>query len=529
MKKINLFCELSKKGFIVAEINDLITKEELVLDLKKASNVSVFDLNMLSKGERHLDKSTLEGDVLLIDEVATPDIEGIIVNLNYNRDWFLKLNKIVIFVLPTVTVNRLIEYSYSFWSFVYLHVVFDTKFPQIVKPHFIYEFLSYDNAKDLSAKGKINKNVFGTNRSASSILTNYCKNNDLSPDLNLNKMLLNMFSRIDFNSSDSVEGTFDSIFLLGKSLVRDEHFEEAIKCFEFLQKHFNIGEDREQIDLELKKNLIFANYKEGNYLAALDEISKVLNQISEETLKEGRFDFLTEYDIASYWNNAGVMLYLSGEPNEALSMFNTAANLINDAPITFHIGEVLFNLSLVSLYLGDHRNALYYIDNAVECLQRFSNRSISILQARYNVLKAYILVNIGAIHSAKKIIGPSLSFLRSEIYENHEYIMEAHFVFSLIYLHNLELEKAASCAQKASNIARRIGSPLRDRARIYQLLGEIFYYMGDYAQAQRYLYHASRHNYGFSDEVLEWMKSTKVECDTFIKSTKSESPLDRKS
>lgn len=516
LKKINVFCSLCKKGFIVAEINDLITKDELIEDIKKTKKISVFDLNMLSEREGRTGNWNRDADIFLIDEVACADVEKIVINLNYNRDWFSKLNNIVIFILPTITVNRLIEYSYSFWSFVNLHVIFITQFPPFIKPHFISDLLSYENDEYQSVDKAIYKDVYGTTKSAASLISNYNTTLYSNRGNDLNKILSNRFNGIDFSDVNSVEAGFASINSLGKKLLRESHFKEALKCFEFILKHFTLGADHKQTDIELNKKLIYLYYQLGDYLTALMLINNMLLIISDEDQLKSEYAFLSLYDLAALWNNAGVLLYLRGEHKQALSMYNKAAKLINNIQITYHLGEILFNLSLVSMVIGDYKNSQYYIDQAIEMAELFSNRSMRILNSRYNVLKAYLLVTMGAICEANDLIRPNLRVLRSEIVENHEFIMEAHFVYALIYLHHRELEKAKKCALKAYNIARKIRSPLRDRARIYQLLGEILFYMEDYEDARRYLYHACKQENVFSSEVLAWMNNLRNECDKML-------------
>ena len=258
--------------------------------------------------------------------------------------------------------------------------------------------------------------------------------------------------------------------------------------------------------------LWYSYYLLDEYLNALNVIISIWGNIYDDDQLKPDYSFLNSYDLASLSNNAGVLLFLIGDYKHSLSMFNDAANLINDMPITFHIGEVLFNLSLVSLLIDDHKNAQYYIDEALEIVENFQSRSMEILGARYKVLKAYILVNIGAICDAKAIIKPSLDYLRQEIVENHEYIMEAHFVFALIFLHNSELASAQRCAMSAYNIAKRIRTPMRTRARISQLLGEILFYLPDYVESRRFLYHACSQARYFSEEIVDWMYKAREEC-----------------
>lgn len=515
MKKVRTFCKLSQKGFIVAEINDLITKDEFVGDLLGVGQVAVLDLRKLSEIEERL-KIDNKADILVIDEVASSDIERIVINLNFNRDWFLRLNKKVVFILPTITVNRLIEYSYSFWSFVYLHVAFNTKFPSIVKPHYIFDLLSYNNKKSQEVDKGIYRSVYNTTRSASSVISSY--NDRVSSNRNddLSKVLMNRMAEINFSDEKSIEYGYMWIFSLGKSLLREAHYKEALKCFQFLIKRFVLGDDQKQRDYELKKNIAFVCYQLGDYLTALNYVNQILVSITENDQLRQEYQFLSLYELASLWNNTGVLMYLSGGKKQALSMFNKAAELINDVHITFHIGEILFNLCLVSMNIEDYRNASYYIDKAIEAVDQYTNRSMNILSARYKVLKAYLLVNTGAICEAKELIHPNLVFLRSEILENHEYIMQAHFVYGLIYLHNNELEKAQKCALKAYDISRRVKSSLQDRARIFQLLGEIHFYLGDYINARRYLYHASRQSNVFTREVMDWMEWAQRECSKML-------------
>lgn len=515
VKKVSTFCKLSRKGFIVAEINDVITKDEFIGDLLGEGQVSVLDLRKLSEKEERL-RIDNQADILVIDEVASSDIEQIVINLNFNRDWFLRLNKKVVFILPTITVNRLIEYSYSFWSFVYLHVVFNTKFPSIVKPHYIFDLLSYDNRKSQEVDKGIYKYVYNTTRSASSLISSYNDRVLSNRNNDLNKVLLQRMEEIDFSDKKSIECGYTSIFSLGKSLLREAHYKDALKCFEFLIKRFVLGDDQRQRDYELKKNIAFVCYQLGDYLTALNYVNQILVSITENDQVKPEYQFLSLYELAALWNNAGVLMYLSGGKKQALSMFNKAAELINDVDITFHIGEILFNLSLVSMIIEDYRNACYYIDKAIEAVNQYTNRSLKILCARYGILKAYLMVNIGAIHKAKELIRPNLVILRAELLENHEYIMEAHFVYGLIYLHNNELEKAQKCALKAYEISRRVKTPLRDRARIFQLLGEIHFYLGDYINARRYLYHASRQSNVFAREVLDWMEWAQRECSRML-------------
>lgn len=514
LEKICMFCDLANDGIIIAEINDVITRNELINDLNTRFLIKQFSLDDLFEIKRN-DKQQPNDSIFLISQNFTTDTETVVINLNYNRDWLLSLHCKIILIISSTITERLIEYSYNFWSCVSLHEKFICEFQCVITPCFLDDkFNIYQNDFDLNRKKLLKKSIRGGLGVVNSVILKIWGSHDQT--LSTSSFEEFLYQEYQKNNFDNVNEFFERTMRTADEFYANGMYKMADICYSFVNdKLLGICQNHEITTVRFLEGISKNYYRQKKYDYASDALAQLIEFIEKNPFSE---DILPQQKIAEYWNNLGVIFYLRGDNDNSLTCFNIAANLLNSLPLSSQFCDILFNLSLISFSTKDRHNAKYYIDEAIKYISKFSTRWFQVTHSRYCTLKAYIDINYGDIIEAERIIRNSLDILRQELIENHQYILEAHYVFALIFLYKFDLEKANSCANKALKIATNIDSK-SIKPHIWELLGEILYESKEYLEARRYLnmaYVRALDKNIFDKEILNWMESTIKQCNKRI-------------
>ena len=505
---IKLFCKLSSGGFVVAEINDYITKNELIENLKKDFNITVVKLNDFE------DKvfNSSEFSLIVIDEFNTLNAYNIASNLNYNRNWFLSLKINIIIIASSSTVDELINYSSSFWSFVSLHKIFVNKFKCI----FDFRFISGSDIFSLISNNNLGLKHFIIQ---SNHITKKQKINSIAEESFHQKLIVDdvvsflkkQLSLNGYTKSKSPTSLIVCAISFGEKLLNNGFFAEAKQCADYLYNNYVFFPSYIEMQARLIKLVADANYSDNEFDTALQLYNVLINWYESKYLS---------YDVAAIsviYNNCGVIFSKQQCYSEAISVFYDCYKMLKDSENIqqlYILIHVFYNLSLVHNEEGDYHNSLDYIDNAMEYCNYLSENDILNFSS-LKVFKAYLLINRGSLSLANSLLKDCLEDFRRKMDENSISIMEAHYVYALYYLYINDLDKAYHCASNANQIAKNIKAEQTKKTQIRELIGKILFYQKKYHEALPFL--TTAYNHGkklnlFSDDVLEWIKDSIEKC-----------------
>lgn len=508
LRSIVTFCQLARSGFVVAEINDSITKNELLACLKKETfSTFCFDLHTIgvAQATEPIIANDKKNSLLIITESTEQDPTGIVANLNFNRDWFLGLNVVVIFIFPSTVVDQLISTSYNFWSCVSLHEMFGSNFRCIISPTF---FDGMDNIHIKHVSDSI----------AYEIISDIWE----KPVLFYSVEDMKTFFKAEIANNK----LYDCVFLTAQVFYKNDKFTYAYECCSFLKEHYNLDCGNKRMDIQLLRlfsNVIYKMEKYEESYSLLNSLLEILvrlggNKDSEDDEDESRNNgnFFIESVTAQVFNNLGVILWTTENSKLAMDCYSNSAHFFEklcriDDYYSDDYCEVLFNLSILSLDTHDYHDALYYIEMALTYAQQNSSWH-NLMRARYQLLKAYILVNYGGLYESEAIIKTSLHIIQMELSKEHKYVVEVYYVYALLKLYKGELMGAYEYALKALQIADKLNMN-RILPHIQELLGEICFELKKYQDAYHLLSMALTVNKGtFSSDIWSWMYDTVQIC-----------------
>lgn len=514
LEKICMFCDLANDGIIIAEINDVITRKELINDLNVHFCIKQFSLDELFDIKKS-DEQHPQNSIFIINQTLTTDTETAVINLNFNRDWLLGLHCKIILIVSSAITERLIEYSYNFWSCVSLHEKFTCDFKCVITPCFLDDkFNVYENDLDLNRKKLLQKSI----RNGLSVVDDVILKiwGSHKQPISVSTFEDFLFEKYQKNEFDNINEFFERIMRTADEFYAKSMYKMADVCYCFIyDKLLSRCQNYVIATVRFLEAISKNFYRLKKYDHASDALALLIEFIEKNPLSD---DILPQQKIAEYWNNLGVVFYFRGDNENALTCFNTAAEILNSLPISSQLCDVLFNLSLISFSIKDSHNAKYYINEAIKYISQFSTRWFQVTHSRYCTLKSYIDINYGNISEAEKNIRESLHILRQELIENHQFILESHYVFALVFLYKNDLEKANSCANKALAIATNINSK-NIKPYVWELLGEILYELKEYSKARLYLnmaYVRAIDKEIFDKEILNWMEFTIKQCDKLL-------------
>ncbi len=462
LNKIKSFCTHANDGFIVIEVNDLISKSTIINEL--SYQFELFYLEKLNVN-KELDQNILNR-IFVVDtfrnDVENIDFRRWAININYNRDLLSGLG-CVIFICTTKLVNELISFSSSFWSFVSLHINLNKKLDCIYSPiyieaknqyHFHNSYKEYDKT-DMQAKRVLTAKSLST----------------------LKKLIVGLWDEYEewFTYYKRVKRFGDYFF-------ENQQYIYAEVCYSAIISKIQFGTDNVRLKIDIINSLASVHFQLRNYFVSLS----YLNEIKK--ISERNAECFSNYELAALWNNIGVLLLKNdtSKIREALSCFDEGLNIINYEETNIVISEILYNACLINYILGDYNQSRYYIDLSMKFLKQ-NSRFHNIIQSRFSVIKAFIMVNEGDFSNVIEMMTESLSCLRNELNENHIYILEAHYTFALIYLHLNMADRAEKCITKALKTARLSKLDYNSTACVWTLYGIVQYYVGNYNEAKNYL------------------------------------------
>ncbi len=475
-KKIKLFCEQVQDGFLVIELNDLITKNEILEDLGnlyKIVHLNSLDKNFISSNIKE------SNNVYIVDTLSygmsIEEYKDWAININFNRDLLSKLG-VVIFICPTIIVNELITYSNSFWSYVFLHIDFTTKLDCIYSPIYIED--EYAHIETNLYKNTNTSEFISQDPDAKTFFLHHSKN--ASPR-NLEKYINSIYE----NTNDW-KIFYKQIKRLGIILYKNFQFKKAEICFDFLceNENFNSLNPREKV--EIYSLLAGINYHIRNYMHSLQFLSRSLYIVDHNT------DSFSDFKRAILWNNVAILLCTDeiSSVDYALSAINESLHLLNYEKSDILLWEVLYNASLINYRFGDYKQSKHLIEKAYQEINfnsRNNSRTHAILYSKYYTIIAFMKLNDGDYSDLLTMMKESLSLLRSELPETHHYILEAHYTFSLIYLHLGVVDKAQKCIDKALNTTKLIKLDDNLKVAIWSIYGVTYYYLSKVDIAKQYL------------------------------------------
>ena len=509
LEEINVLLSLAPDCIIIAEINDVITRNELIEDLQKQFNTLVLSFQDIKNNalNQPLSSDSQSNTVIVFDELQNSSAEDVAISLNYNRDWLLSLYQKIVILLPTYTVNLIIRYSNNFWSCVTLYRSFSIKYPCPITPHFIDEITNvFESHDEYIRRREIEKRVYNTSRSSFTgiVSKKFGINRGLLSESDLSKLLR------DFSSSNKNDAIcYSFIFSLGQELYNASHYRGALTCFNYIERTMQPYLAKEALIDHLAEAKAESYYRLKNYTEAIKNYSKMINRpVAFFEVK----DSAQIHKQARVLNNLAVISCMLKEYDAAEDVLNVVIEKLqkDEGTIDVLYSEVLYNLSVLMCYEGNYEKALEYINAAISYIVHIKARFYNILTSMYRVLYAYIMSSLGMHKEATDALSNSLELLRNELYENNLYVLEAHYTNAYVFTRRNALHQALHCARKALSISQKIKADGRTKVIINELIGEILYYMGDLKAAKRqfaYILNRSELNETFSNEMIEWIKT----------------------
>lgn len=475
VNRVKLFCQYAQDGFVIIEVNDLLSKAKIINDISDGNKLHYLDMSTMSVFQG----ISTQKSVYILDTLAFTvndiDHRKLALDINYNRDLFLKLG-CVVFICTTKLVNELISFSNSFWSFVSIHVEFNKKLDSIFSPFYIEEqsnfFYRHDQLELKSLKTyheQIKKIV------------------NVDSIKKLDKLLENFW-----NDCLDILEFYRIVLVLGDEFCRIKKHKYAERCYiAFLYKSRKYGGNI-RLELDILNSLASVSYHLHEYKLAVFYLNEM------QTISERSNNVLSNYELSALWNNIGILLLKDGiyDLSQSISCINHSLQLINYDEIRIQHSKILYNACLVNYMFGDYNQCKYYIDLATQYTNSDS-RTRNIVSHRLSILKCFIRLNEGDYNDIIATMTDNLMCLRKELDEEHEYVFEAHYTFALIYMHLNMIENANRCITKALRCVKNSKSEYinnKVKVCVWGLYGIIKYYCGELIEAKNYLslaYHQS--------------------------------------
>lgn len=509
LQEILLYCSYSCNCIILAETNDMNTRDELVQDISMHFPVEVYALSVFAEVSKNLKTKTISNRIIIIDEILSGSSESIVGNLNYNRDWLLDFNAKIIIILPTAIIDRIRRSSYNFWSCVSLQRSFDSGRPYIMSPIFIDEVaMEMESEADVNRRKSINKKLYKSQQSVRGIIA---KTFDIPMHKvgvgELRKLLEKHISQINSAEMQEVIGFYDFVFDLGQELYFHGHYRYALECFLFIEKNLNFGYDFQFLQFKLQEAIAQTYYRNCRYKDATNKYAELIESYNR-TPKIGTDKLWNDKMMSRICNNFAASTYFLKNYDDSFLLFQFAVDFSEKTSGYLHYSQTLYNLALLSCICKKDFEALEYIDTAIKTIKSIPSRHYNIITANYQVLRAYILLNQGKFSESEQQVKTSLSLLREELYESSFYILVAHFVYASVYLRTKRWDAALRCVSKAEKISRDVKCSPAVKAQLYELMGEIHYNLGNSDQTKQNLNVAlfwNRRSQVFPSEIEKWI------------------------
>lgn len=510
LQEILLYCSYASNCIILAETNDMNTKDELIQDISMQFSVEVYSLSAFAEVSKDLFiTKAMYNKIIIIDEILSGSSESIVGNLNYNRDWLLNLNAKIIMILPTAIIDRIRRSTYNFWSCVSLQRSFDSEKPYIMSPIFIdNDALKMESEADVNRRKSINKKLYKSQQSVRGIIA---KTFDIPVHEvgvgELRKLLEKHISQINSAETREVIGFYDFAFDLGQEFYFHGHYRYALECFQFIEKKLHFGYDFRSLQFKLQEAIAQTYYKNCRYKDATNKYAMLIESYNRNTKLDTDKSWNNEM-ISRICNNFATTNYFLKNYDDSFLWFQFAIDFSEKASGYLHYSQTLYNLALLSCICKKDSEALEFIDAAIETIKSISSRHYNIITANYQVLRAYILLNRGNFLEAEQQVKMSLSLLREELYESSFYILVAHFVYASVYLRTKRWDAALHCVNKAEKISRDVKCSPAVKAQLYELMGEIHYNLGNSYQTKQNLNMAlfwNKRSQVFPPEIEKWI------------------------
>lgn len=456
LDKAAIYLEHEDSGFVIIEANAPVLQQQAAAYLTgkvSSKKILAIDLKTAPRDATHLSvirqKASENPDVsvflilnfhTLADRIETKEI-GLVRDLNFSREPYASLNKILVFFLPSFFVDLLIRHARDFYDYVPIK----------------FELVSED--------------------SGALIWQN--KPTDTADEIFLGNRIL--FLRDMINSGELSEGKkAEKLFELAKSHGKLYQHDEAIQRYQQALVFYQKLKDRRGEALALK-GIGLIHFSRSEYETAMEYLKQALSicqeirdQVGESTIlsnislifkARGEYDTALEYlkqslniageigdRVSEGLSNISLIYQARGEYETALEYLKQSLSIRREIGDRAGEGATLNNIALIYRTWGKYEKGLEYLEQSLSIAKEIENRAG----------EAATLNNISQIYQARGDYETAMEYLKQSLSIGRELGDRAGLCITLINMGNIhwtkeEKDQAMSEWREAYQIAREIG------------------------------------------------------------------------
>ena len=356
LDRLNLYCDSTKEGLVVLEINEVVNRQRL-FQLFKHSGMAYIDVSLSSNYFETI--TNIEGDILVLYNFETKYTTlEIIRGLNLRRELLMSLHKIIVLVLNTYTVNNLISEAYSFWSYVQLHEVISISPKLLLDPIYLRDpsigTLSFDTSPALSTLTEDFRNALEKGNT------------------------LDIINTVNFWASQSQmsEHLFLKLLISVANYLTSINQVNVTSLYDYIIQRTNPKKNPNYIGLWVDANL-GAGYSCKDLTSAIAYLKTLVDNA----------ELLSPEDMITIYNNTAVIFYKAGYFTDAERFYCACLDNAENIPTEYQ--QVLkYNLALNSYTTKDFSNAITYISEVVgKPNQHISKDVLYLINIGYNLIQ----------------------------------------------------------------------------------------------------------------------------------------------
>lgn len=489
LEELLIYLEDADRGFSIVEVNqyekqtEILKKIELevpeskkiIIDFKKEHlNENSTHINFIKK----ISKENPNIDIIIIlnlpflGESDTEIEEQLVRDLNFSRDIYANLNKLLVFFLPSYFVDLLIKRAVDFWNFV--SVKFD-----FISTAFMGRKVQIDEPIIIDKNFLDNRKTF---------LENLLKNDKISDAERLDALTKLAKTLQDLYKFDKAENYYFQSLRLSKSLNDKETEASILSNLGLIYKLK--GEYKRSLKYSSKS--LFISKNQGNIQAvtsALNNMGRLYDTIGdyENALKylNESLDTLNQYDNtelkSSILNNIGLIYMHIEELDMALKCFNESLTISSTNNYKRAESSALHNLATYNEKILNYKEALRYYQDAYNV-----ETEIYDMEGQAATLNnmAMIYMQLGNLSKSLKYLNDSLN-IRTEIDDKNGIEVTLNNLGQL-YNNMGEFNTALDFTLRSLELQEKLGY-LVGKDITLKNLSLIYSRLGNYEKAEEYL------------------------------------------
>ena len=449
-RKLELYLNISTRGFILLQVNDRRYEKQLVQFISSMKETLAYNLQEIDFRDS-VENFKISKNVQIVLYYSLHSHNGelrkILEKINLSRDLLAAKDKLIVFIVPQYVACMIQEDFPNLYSYFILKEIYITEYELLFD--YILPGKKYLITKD--AQREFKRFFYSSNEDLDVRLDYYKQKKAKVKDYNLlKKDFFEYLQKLAVQVEAYDRRYYYSLLLrMGDVCANQGDYEDASIIYDSILRSGPVASDFQDTYYKVWLHKSDIYLKQQKYDKAIQVYKDVLEMIARQ--HDYDMDNIFAEYIVKILPRIAICYAMFGEYEKADSYMSRAYEISHEIEDKEEMFAILYNRILLAIHMNkvqDNQIRPFFIDleNLISC---------DIQKAMYHLIYAWYRGVIGGhCRHALKYVKVALDINRASLAENDVRIAECHYLNSILFRLVDECEHSEQCRKKSINILK---------------------------------------------------------------------------